>query len=439
MKNPSTKSRPVSQTLIGFLTSRDGWVSGWSLFFITALLMMGGLSVDYSNGIMTRAKLQAASDAASLAASLELPDTAAATAAGMEIANLHFDATDGNAIQASDFVYGWWNEDTELLEVGGTPINGVSVVANRSQSNNNALPTILLGFIGMNSFDVVAGSVAVAYSDVSCRNGGFFTEMEIISGSNNDYLDGFCLYGHDGVKIGSDNTFETGVFIEMENDSNLDQGGNNSGVDDALREATHTLTLPGLVPTIVSSMEASSFDYMPDFITSVQSISGDFVPENAGDHVSGRLYIVEDVADLSKVSYVNNVAVVAGKEVKIGSDQTIYNVVFATMDKVLIGSNNTFEHPDACNYGRYSAYLFSGVNIEFGSNNLLTGVQMGAVDEIKLGSDVAGIKDVYAEAGGNFDYGSADTFAGCPDGLATDIGPGPGKVSPNYVAFGLVR
>ncbi|MGI9395047.1 MAG: hypothetical protein ACR2OY_10415 [Boseongicola sp.] len=223
----------------------------------------------------------------------------------------------------------------------------------------------------------------------------------------------------------------------MDDTNNLDQGGNNSGVSEALREANHTLTLPGLVPTIVSSMDSGSFDYLPDFITGGPIYINKI--EDTTPLVEGILYIVDDVADLGSNRTIRNVAIVANKEVKIGSDNTVYNVVFATMDKVLIGSNNTIEHPNACNFGRYSTYLFSGVNIELGSNNLLTGVQMGAVDEIKLGSDVAGIKDVYGEAGGNFDYGSADTFAGCPDGLMTDIGPGPAKQSPNYVAFSLVR
>ena len=53
--------------------------------------------------------------------------------------------------------------------------------------------------------------------------------------------------------------------------------------------------------------------------------------------------------------------------------------------------------------------------------------QLKLLLEIKLGRDVKGIKDVYAEVLGNFDCGSADAFADCPVGLSSDIGPRSGK------------
>ena len=94
---------------------------------------------------------------------------------------------------------------------------------------------------------------------------------------------------------------------------------------------------------------------------------------------------------------------------------------FASMDKVLLGSNNTFATNDFCSSGNYNSYLYSGSKIEFGSNNLLREINMASQEEIKLGSDVQGVRAV---AKGAIEYGSADTLAGCPGGIGGSSGGG---------------
>ena len=421
-----------------FLRAEDGWASALGLYMTVAILMIGGIAVDFANGTRKLAHLQAAADAVALAAAQELPDTGKAQTEGLAIANLYFpEADDNDAIRASDIVFGRYNRMTGDLEIGGSPTNAVYVSSARNNSRGNVLPTYLMHFVGVSFLEPEAQSIALAQADTSCRNGGFFSDQEIISGSNNDYMNGFCLYGKDKVKIGSDNSFETGVGVFMENQNSLEQGGNNAGIDDALGEDTFPVPLADLADDIVAGMQAGSFADMPSYITNGPVYREKIEPDDT--LLPNTLYIVNEVADFGSDATIENIAVVAVKEVKIGSNNTVRNIVFASMDKVLIGSNNTFGHLNPCTSGEYSTYLFSGSNIEMGSNNSLRGVQMGAQGEVKLGSDVGALSDVHAEAWGNFDYGSADSFSGCASGLYSNFGISPLRESEDFIKWSLVR
>lgn len=80
-----------------------------------------------------------------------------------------------------------------------------------------------------------------------------------------------------------------------------------------------------------------------------------------------------------------------------------------------------------------------GSDIEFGSFNRLRGLQMGAVGKIKLGSNTGAVHGVYAEAGGNFQYGSNKTFGGCPSNLTSPYGTALFPDGEYYVMFALVE
>jgi len=426
----------VRKSIRLFGGNEDGALTALSLALLVAFLMIFGLAVDYANGIRLKAQLQAATDASALAAVIDLPDNVEATSQGLAIARTYLADTDhGNAILASDFEYGQWDGGTFIKDA--TPHNAVRVTMNRGNSRGNALRTYMLRLVGMSSFDVAASSIALARVLPECETGGFFSEAQVISGSNNDYLDEFCLYGRQGVKIGSDNTFDTGANIGMESLSNFEQSGNNRGVNDALIESTYDLVLPDLVGSVIGSMASASLTSLPGFVSSatvrrLNSIDSTTVL------IPNSLYIVDEVADLGSDRTISDIAIVAGKEIKVGSNNTLYNVAFATHDKILYGSNNEIGLSTYCGSGEYSSYAFTSSNIEFGSANLIRGMQMASRQEIKLGSDVRGIEGVHAEALGNFDYGSADVYGGCPGGLDSAFA-NPEYDNGIYVHFSLVR
>lgn len=407
-------ARPL---LTRFLSEEDGAATIWSLFFFFMFMIVGGVALDFALGERSRTHMQVTADASAHAASLALPDPVAAASAASAMETLNAPSPDfGDVIRAGDIEIGRWNSVTRSLETGVRAPSAVRVTARRHA--DNPVETLLLRFVGLSSLQVAAQATSIALPP-SCSDGGFFTESWIISGSNNTYVDGFCLYGRQGVKIGSTNSFEAGTFIGMENLADFVQSSDNAGVADALQEGTATLTLPDLVPGIVSDMKAGNLSGLPDFITSGPV----FLTEIIQDTVlsSGTLYVVDQVADLGSDVTVENVAIVAGKEVKTGSNVVMRNVVLATTDKILFGSTNDFGTDDYCGTGEYSVYAFAGDNIEFGSQSLIRAMQMASRGMIKLGSELRAVEGVYGEALLDFDYGSADVYGGCPTGLMSTV------------------
>lgn len=427
-------SRKISRH---FLKNENGVVTVLSLFLVTALLIIFGLSVDYANGIRLKAQMQAAADAAALAAAIDLPDKNLATKEGLSIAKTNLPTAEhGGVVISSDFEYGQWDSNQSKFNVGGEPYNAVRVTANRNNNRNNPMGTYMLKLAGVASFNVSASSIALARPDDSCEDGGFFSADKIYSGSNNNYLNGFCLYGNKGVKVSSDNSFETGVKVAMSNLSDLEKGGKNKGLSDALIENTYSLVLPSLVSGTIKDMENGTFSGLPSFIT-FGPVKLDKI-EDKTKLQENTLYIVKDVADLGSDKTRKNIAIVAKKEVKVGSNNTLHNVVFATHDKILFGSNNEIGLNTYCNSGEFNSYIFSSSNIEFGSNNTIRGVQMASREEIKLGSELGMVEGVHAEALGAFDYGSADNYSGCAGRLKSSFA-NPQYNNSAYVSFALIR
>lgn len=210
----------------------------------------------------------------------------------------------------------------------------------------------------------------------------------------------------------------------------------NKGLSDALIENTYSLVLPDLVSDVISDMRSATFAGLPSFIT-----YGPVKLEKIEDKTKlqeNTLYIVDDVADLGSNKTRKNIAIVAQKEIKVGSDNTLHYVVFATHDKILFGSNNDIGINPYCNSGEFNSYIFSSSNIEFGSNNSIRGVQMASREEIKLGSELGKVEGVHTEALGSFDYGSADNYGGCA-GRLTSAFANPNYDNGAYVSFALVR
>jgi hypothetical protein len=307
------------------------------------------------------------------------------------------------------------------------------VTARRADTNDNALRTLLMSLIGVDRLQVSATSIMATLGDLpaECSGSGLFSRSRVMSGSNNRYLNNYCLFGHRGVEIGSDTFFQVGTIIQMPRLSDFRQSGNNSGVVAALREAPRNLQLPDQVVPIMTAMRTGDLSVagLPSFITRVErrnSISPSTVL------IRNTLYIIRDVADLGSDRNVSDIAIVAGIEIKTGSNVTLNNVILATNGKITFGSNLSFGTRDFCERGAYSVYAFAVDNIEFGSSSLIRGMQMASRNMIKLGSQLRAADGVYGEAISNIEYGSADSMAGCPTGLTSEVSLSvlPGRPGP---------
>lgn len=139
---------------------------------LLALVAVAGLAVDVGNVWATRAQLQAASDASSLAAAGNLlqsqgtvVDTGAALAAAQSYGVAHEAGQVNVEIAPGDVAFGSWDPLTETFTAlpGSTDPNLVRaarVVARRDAAQNGPLPMVLTRVVGVDSVDVTASSVA---------------------------------------------------------------------------------------------------------------------------------------------------------------------------------------------------------------------------------------------------------------------------------------
>ena len=151
---------------------RSAWYRFWrdergagTVFMICLLPMflgLAGLAIDAATAYRARAILQAATDAASLAATLKLPDTKAATDAAKSYAIRNVPDF-GNVLAESDVEPGYWDETKHTFIQGGSdPANAVRVTLKMTAANNNALPTTFLRLIGIDHWDISTQAVATA-------------------------------------------------------------------------------------------------------------------------------------------------------------------------------------------------------------------------------------------------------------------------------------
>lgn len=151
----------MMRRLQNFLNEEHGAGTVFMVLLLPAFLALAGLAIDAANAYRTRAILQGAADAASLAATLSLPDTNAAAAAAINYAKMNL-PNNGPVLAAADVEAGNWNAATQTFTKGGTPTNSVRVTTRMTATNGNALPTAFLKIIGIDHWDISAQAISVA-------------------------------------------------------------------------------------------------------------------------------------------------------------------------------------------------------------------------------------------------------------------------------------
>ena len=415
-----------------YLSSEDGWVSPFSLIMVLSMLSVLGVATEYANIIRAKTQLQTASDAVALAAAQSLEDQATGTTYGMEIAALYYGDGEANVtIQNSDIEFGTWDGATETFTASVVSVNSVKVTAELSAARANPLTTAFTGLTGLGAIDITTESVVISSTTIPqinvCESGGLFAGGMLISGNNNNYESGFCSYGFDGVDIGNSNTYDAENSLRGGFYSTFSSGNSNAcdgGTCDIHRSDTvaddYEMILPGEVDSMVTMLQAGITSalhegglYTVDTRTSMPK------KKSISDYT---LYIINGDAEFPSNGTYENIAVVATGEIKAGSNASFDNVVFATQDRILFGANTTFGASDYCDDGRYHVYLFSGTDVEFGSNNEFKGMQMAAKNDITFGTNVVSVGDVHGEALGDIEYRSNVNMTNCSNSLASDFG-----------------
>ena len=396
--------------------------------FVAGMFTMLGVTVEYANIGLAKAKMQSATDAVALAAMQAMPDESLALQNGLEIAQLYFGDDDTAAIGANDIEFGVWEPSADDFYASVVGVNSIRVIATMSSNRGNALNTIVSSLSGFGNYEIRSASIAyTTYSSPdqpgTCINGGFFALDEVKIGNNNNFNGDFCLYGADKVKLGNSNSFASSALIGTDVGGSV-EGMNNSDIEDTQRfEAALDLDLIDLIDEVIADMKDGNLSGVGDFETyTVRSISN----FNKHDtYIPYSLYVSSGEIDLTKQTTLEDVAFVTTKSINVGSNVSVNEVILAAEKKIDFGSNIEFGIDDYCLEGRYTVYLFAEEDIEFGSNDDLRGVQMASEKKIKMNSNISGIANVHAEAKDDIEYNTNTTFGSCSDALISDFGETP--------------
>ncbi|MBC7192379.1 pilus assembly protein TadG-related protein [Marinobacter sp.] len=166
--------RTISAAAARFLAREEGGITALSLQIFMAALVLGGLAVDFGNGVASKTQLQVAADAAAHAAvyTRELHSPEEAKTAALEIAALNMpNGKYGSVLTAADINFGRWDRDAQLFTVDPGSRDAVLVSTKRHAANGNGVTTYMLGLIGRNNWDVTSGSVFETYYPTCFREG----------------------------------------------------------------------------------------------------------------------------------------------------------------------------------------------------------------------------------------------------------------------------
>ena len=394
------------------------------LYIFIAVLLVGGVAIDYTNAVHTRAQLQAVADSAALAGARHLAD-------GIEAVRMaaidHADMHGSGLLRDEDIVIGTWKDGIFTADES-TPV-AVRVMARRTRASDNPLMTQLLFLVGIRSIDVAAGTVAAggvgsaSEIKIHCSGGGFVARGSVTGNSANSYLDGFCLHGETAIHLHNNNHFESGTRVSLPDLANLHEHRNNHGLFDALKLGSHDFAraegLPDLFTRILD--DGISGTALPP-----QIIGGPVYLNQITQSQSlqrGMLYIVDGNVTLRGPRLFEDVAIYATGNINVRSNVRLNDVLLAAEGNITTASNVNIGSitPDFCSREVYSSYLFSLGDVTFNSNIELRGTLVLSQGNVPFNSNIRTSHGAHVEALGTITYNSANTFRGCGDPLDSEV------------------
>ena len=138
---------------------------------ILAMVMLvatagAAVAVDMARAYALKSDLQAAADAAALAAAVMLPDTAAARKAAARAVSKNL-PDHQDLLRPSDFEFGIWDAASNSVVTNEGAHSAVKVTVQRNSGRGTGVNTLFAGVLGNESMDVAA-SAAAGKRGVSC-------------------------------------------------------------------------------------------------------------------------------------------------------------------------------------------------------------------------------------------------------------------------------
>lgn len=439
-------SRPVKGRAIPcrFGADEHGGITAFSLQMFVAALVVGGLAVDFGNGVASKTQLQVASDAAAHAALLtrELNDPDVAKAKALEVASYNMPSGKyGNVLTADDIVFGHWDSDSQSFTPDALSRDAVRVAAKRHAENGNGVTTYMMGLVGFPKLDVTSGTIFETYYP-TCFREGFVAKQRVEVQSGSHYGAGFCIHSQLYVKASSNNIFDPGSVVSMPDkaDVELPNSGfaSNIGLEGALRDGSYNVRILDRIDDIYAGLveplhpdfgimtEYNSIgdesEYYRDYITDRKHLAPNYKSDaTAGTFTPNRIHKVtckQDkwTYDIYPDAVLKDAVLITDCRLTIHSGATIENAVIFVENtdatSVRAPSGVKIGLDDNCAEGGDVQIVTRG-GVSFSSNAEIYGSQIIAAKDISLTASAGGLEGVSLVSGGMLDVTSNGAYGFC--------------------------
>ena len=440
-----------------FLSQEAGGMTAFGLFLSMGAFVVGGLSLDLAFAYKSRAELQIAADSAAHAAIYARQENDAATAKSraIEIARGTLPSGSyGDVLGIEDVKFGYWDADARVFTEDPNSKEAVLVSTKRFESNKNPVPTFLLPFIGVDSWDVRADSVFVTHFP-PCLREGYAAEQRVDIQSNNNFYNGFCIHSNAHVEANSGNMIEPGVIVSMpdRNDLIIPSSGftSNFGLQEALRDNRYHLRILDRMDNILKSLQTGG-KYLPSYVVNptpltikedkvvgtntVNVITSKYEPTEAEQEyaeewgytltkkqvnlLQGRVYVKECKGNgkakltITNGAVLRDVVIITDCRLDIGSGAVLENTILFTTNtsshSVNSASGFQLGMNDNCAPGGGSQILTYG-SVHIAANLSVYNGQIIAKGNIDFSANGNGVMGANFVAGGEID-GTSNTDMG---------------------------
>jgi Flp pilus assembly protein TadG len=437
----------VSAAVLRFLSREEGGITALSLQVFMASLVLGGLALDFGNGVASKTQLQVAADAAAHAAiyTRELHSPEEAKAAALQIAALNMPGGKyGNVLTTEDIKFGRWNPDTQVFTVDDANArDAVMVAVKRHKAKGNGVSTYLLGLVGFTAWDVTSETVFETYYP-TCFREGFVAQDRVDMQSNGHFTSGFCIHSQNHVSVSSNNTFEPGVVVSMpdKRDIELPSSGftSNTGLQPALRDGSYQIRILNRIDDIIRGIETDPFDpqvgimaqgsqYYRSYITNASPVTIKAQGATSLDPAkfkTGRIHVMDCKNDQSHKQIgagfsLVNMVLVTDCRLQFAAGAVIENAVIVTKNtdpkSFYASSDIVIGKDDNCAEGGDVQMVTLG-GVEFAAKVNIYGSQILAAGDISMTANADGIEGVALVSGGKLDVTSNGAFGFCDgDGM----------------------
>jgi hypothetical protein len=209
-------------TLARLARDEDGTGSVLPLLMLTLLLGVAGFGIDTANLWRTGEIMRATADAAAHAGAVALArgnDPVDALVRAEQAIGLNMDpavfAPDPGTPR-SDLVRLWHFDATSGTLSEDGPLNAVSVQLRRGPGDGNAVPTYLMGLIGLPQVTSTTTAVVALTPSSRCANGsGLFARQDLVLDGEVTLDAGFCLHSQQSATLNHQVKFEPGAHLSL--------------------------------------------------------------------------------------------------------------------------------------------------------------------------------------------------------------------------------